>query len=195
MALRIFLLGLPGTGKSAVVKHSKALQDFEYIVLGDFIKAIGTRVTEHSDRDEIRRQVQIDVFKSIQYESFEDLKKTLRQKDTIIDTHAMVQTQSGLLSGLTFDLLDCVRPDLFVLIESDPKDVAKRRNKDQGKSRIRDVVDVKTIALNQEMERTTAIIYSVYAKSPLLIVKNEEGKIKEAVYKLEDAIERLKASN
>jgi adenylate kinase len=185
------VLGLSGTGKSTVVKNSEFLKSFNYIVLGDFIKSIGEKATGKTDRDAIRRESQTRIFKQIQRKAFKKLKETIDQSDIILDTHSLVQTQSGLLPGLNFDLLKYVKPDLIVVIESDPQEIIKRRNHDQGTLRNRDVNDLKEIEFIQTLERDAALAYSIYSAVPFRVIVNKQGKIKEAAEEFENAVKNL----
>ncbi len=160
-------------------------------MLGDLIKSIGEKATGKTDRDAIRRESQTKLFKQIQRKAFKKLKEIVTQNDVIIDTHALVQTQSGLLPGLNFDLLRYVKPDLIVVLESDPQDIIKRRNHDQGRLRNRDVNELEEIELIQSLEREATLVYSIYSAAPFRIIINKEGKISEATEEFEAAVKSL----
>ncbi|MCW4010341.1 MAG: AAA family ATPase [Candidatus Bathyarchaeota archaeon] len=191
MTRRIFVLGLSGTGKSTVIKNSDFLKTFDYIVLGDFIKSIGEEATGQTDRDAIRRDSQTETFRQIQRKAFKKLKEATDKKDVIIDTHALVSTKSGMLPGLNFALLKALKPDLFVVIESEPQELLNRRKKDQGTVRNRDINDLQEVKFIQTLERDAALVYSVYSAAPFRVINNREGKPKEAAAEFETAVKNL----
>ncbi|MCW4017104.1 MAG: AAA family ATPase [Candidatus Bathyarchaeota archaeon] len=191
MTRKIIVLGLSGTGKSTVIRSSDFFKSFNYIVLGDFIKSIGEEATGKTDRDAIRRETRTKAFKQIQREAFKRLQEAAAKNDVIIDTHALVQTKSGLLPGLDFEFLKYVKPDLLVVMEADPEELVKRRKKDQGTLRNRDVNDLQEIAFIQSLEREAGLVYSVYSAVPFRVINNRDGKIKEAAEDLEIAVKNL----
>jgi len=191
MTRKIFVLGLSGSGKSTLIKNSAFFKDFKYVILGDLIKSIGEGATGHTDRDAIRRESQTETFKQIQHKAFKKLKETMGEKDIIIDTHALVQTKSGLLPGLNLDILRYIKPDLVVVVECDPQEMIRRRSRDQGTVRNRDVNDAQELKYVQSFERDAALVYSVLSAAPLRIINNKEGKLEEAAEELEAAVKSL----
>lgn len=68
----------------------------------------------------------------------------------------------------------------MVLITADPTEVASRRANDPA--RIRDKDD---IALHDQMNKSYLAAYSAFSGAPAVVIKNEQGKLKEAVDKLQ----------
>lgn len=193
LPIRIFILGLSGSGKSALVEKAlpKLKKKFEYVILGDFIAKIGLDRTGYSDRDEIRRKTKSIDFKTIQVLALKEVKKAIRGKNAIIDTHACVRTASGFLPGLPLEFLKEMRPSLLIFVEANPKDICKRRLKDRKIGRDRDMMTVNEIALKQEVSKQMTIGYSLYCDAWLTIIQNVEGQLTRGATVLEKAINNL----
>jgi len=196
MQKRILLLGLSGTGKSALMK--KVVPDISkqlhHIIFGDIIRDIGAKKSSFKDRDEIRRETETAFFKEIQNLAFQKLEEMLDNTASelvVIDTHSFVSTKSGFLPGLPCYFLDRIKPSLIAFIESDPEEIRKRRIKDRQIGRRRDEDTIDILSLLQSASKTAAIVYSAYSGAPVILIKNEEGKLESAAQILKDAIENF----
>ena len=77
-------------------------------------------------------------------------------------------------AGLPKWVADALRPASIVLIEADPKNIAKRRAKDA--SRKRDEQLIERIDNHQRLSRAAAITVGTLTGATVNILKNVEGK-------------------
>lgn len=107
----------------------------------------------------------------------------------IVDTHMFVRTVDGLWPGTPWRVLDALRPNLIVLIEADPEEVAKRRQVDM--TRERESRTVQDARADLDWSRYMASANAVLAGVPVQIVVNREGKQRMAAEDLLRIIEKL----
>lgn len=171
----IIVMGLPGAGKSTVLKGLKT--DYKMQNYGDLMLEIEKKEFGIKDRDEMRK-LPIEKQKLAQKLVGDAL---AREKGKfILDTHCSVATPSGFYPGLPFELLKKLKVDALVLITADVEEVAKRRTNDP--TRIRDVDDV---ALHDQMNKAYLAAYSAFTGAPATVIKNKEGKVEEATAQLQ----------
>lgn len=175
--------GIPGTGKTTVA--TKALErlekegkKYERITYGDVMVEIATAKNLVRHRDEMRR-LNPEQQKEIQELAAKKISKFGKGKNVLVDTHCTISTLKGYLPGLPEWVLKELKPDLFILIEAMPEDIAKRRESD--KSRNRDSEITGEIKLHQEMNRSIAAAYSTFTGATIAIIQNRQGQINEAV--------------
>jgi adenylate kinase len=118
-----------------------------------------------------------------------DLQKTaarsISEKATtglVVDTHATVRTQRGYLPGLPTWVLDELRPELIIVVESAPSEIIRRRNAD--KSRQRDAQDATAVQQHQDVNKAICMAYAAYTGATVKILQNPDGRLDEAVAEL-----------
>lgn len=174
----IIVMGLPGAGKTTVLKNLKT--DYKIINYGDLMFEIEKEKFGIQNRDEMRK-LPIDKQKLAQTLVGEALAKMMGK--VILDTHCSVSTPSGYYPGLPYSLLKNIKVDSLVLITADPKDIKKRREADQ--SRIRDADDIE---VHDQMNRSYLAAYSVLSGAPSVIIKNEDGKLNDSINRLQSLL-------
>lgn len=107
----------------------------------------------------------------------------------VVDTHMFVRTIDGLWPGTPKRVLDALQPDLIVLIEAEPEQVAKRRSIDTGRER--EAIELDKVRADLEWSRYMASANAVIAGIPIQIVKNAEGQQHRAAEDLLKIIEKL----
>ncbi|MHA1754079.1 MAG: adenylate kinase [Candidatus Odinarchaeia archaeon] len=176
----VIIAGTPGVGKTTVVnlavEKAKA-KGFNNIVISNY----GTAMFEVakaenlvSERDEMRKlppEVQIRLQKIAAKKIRED---AVKGDIVIVDTHMLISTPEGYLTGLPSWVAEELRPDVIILIEADPERIVKRRLKDS--TRNRDLEEIEAIKLHQDLSRSTAISCAVLIGSILKIVNNPPGQ-------------------
>ena len=171
------VLGIPGVGKTTVLEAAAKHVELRRLNFGDYMFAEASKQGLAKDRDEMRklpRSMQI----KLQLKAAESIYKDSRKGNCIVDTHASIKTPKGYMPGLPESVLRALSPDAFIIVESSPKDIWGRRNRDA--SRNRDADTVEDIDRHQMMNRAFAAVYANLTNSTLLIVKNEDGKVEEA---------------
>jgi adenylate kinase len=171
------VLGIPGVGKTTVLEAAAKHVELRRLNFGDHMFAEATKEGLVKDRDEMRklpRHTQV----TLQQRAAETLFKKSREGNCIVDTHASIKTPRGYMPGLPEPVLRALSPDAIVIVESNPKDIYGRRNKDS--TRARDADTVEDIEQHQMLNRAFAAVYADLTNSTVLIVKNEEGRVEDA---------------
>jgi adenylate kinase len=175
--MRVIIGGIPGVGKTTVLDEL-VKEGFRVENYGDAMLKEAISMDYAKNRDELRK-LPIEKQKEIQKLAAEKLS---RFKDVIIDTHFSINTNGGYLPGLPVAVLDALKPDLFISVEADPLEVFERRKNDPRRNRDRDSLE--RIRAHMEANRSYGITYSAMTGSPLLVVMNENGRVKEASEKI-----------
>lgn len=171
-------MGLPGAGKSTVLKGLKT--DYKILNYGDLMLEIEKEHFGVKDRDDMRK-LPIEKQKQAQKMVYEKLSK--EQGKVILDTHCSVNTPNGFFPGLPFDYLKMLKVDAVVLVTADPKEVAERRASDPTRKR-----DSDDIALHDNLNRAYLASYSAFTGAPAIVIFNRQGKLEEAVAKLQSLL-------
>jgi len=181
--MRVIIAGVPGAGKTTVLKEALKIKDMEVINYGDVMFEMA-RQQGIKDRDEIRKlphekQLELQV---------KAAKKIAEKDNIIIDTHCTIKTPYGYLPGLPYDVLKIIKPKRIILVEASPYEIEERRKKD-AEIRERDVEEKEEIELHQMMNRIAAMCYATLTNATVKIIKNEQGKIGEAAREIVKALE------
>ncbi len=196
MAAIAIVVGVPGVGKTTVIsKAVERLGDLGYsaeiINYGDIMlkKALELGLVEN--RDEMRK---LPVTKQLylQRVAAEWISKRSEEVDLILlDTHLFIRTPRGRWPGISENNIPYLKGVVqLVLIEADPEDISKRRMRD--KSRVRsDYGSVSEIEADQLYNRYMSTSISIRYGCPVYILKNEEGRVDEAVDELVKVLERV----
>ncbi len=167
----IVLVGVPGCGKSSILKEVEAL--VQVVNYGDQMLAVGAR--EGLNRDKLRklpvleqREIGIKAAKKIMAE----------KKGTIlIDTHALIRTDVGFCPGLPAEVLEILSPSALAWIECKPSLIIERRASDV--SRKRDLESEEELRLHQELVRSYLAACSAATGAILCRIVNDSPSIAE----------------
>lgn len=186
--------GIPGVGKTTVLNELTDLarqNKFDLAVLnyGTIMNEIMRDLGKELHRDDMRVQT-LEMQRKVQELAANEINnRAVQHKVLVVDTHMFVRTSSGLWAGLPHNLLQELRPQLFVLIETDPEQIADRRKSDS--ERRRDQSLSSEIAFDLEWSRATAAASAVSTGAPVKIIRNEPGKQKQAALDLLQAIQSV----
>ena len=103
-----------------------------------------------------------------------------RSKNYIIETHAALKTRQGYLPGLTPEILAMLKPELFIVIESDARDIYHRRILDESRKRDHDKT-ITDIQLNLDATKWFATNFTIFSNASLMVVKNVEDNLDSAI--------------
>lgn len=174
----IIALGVPGAGKTTVLKSLKT--DYKLVNYGDLMLEIEKKEFGIKDRDEMRK-LPIEKQKYAQKLTAEALAKM--KGKLILDTHCSVATPSGYYPGLPFEFLKLWKVEALVYVTAHPDDIAKRRANDPTRAR-----DVDDIALHDEMNKSFLAAYSAFTGAPAVVLYNDQGKLEETVAKMQSLL-------
>ena len=170
----VILAGVPGAGKTTVMKKVMERKEVNFITYGtvmlEIAKEMGIR-----DRDEMRK-LPIEKQRKLQELTAE---KVSEMGDVVIDTHCTIKTPSGYLPGFPYHILKKLNPRLIILIEAGANEIIERRAKDKDIRR-RDEESIYDIEEHQLMNRIAAMNYAVLVSATVKIVKNNDGMAEKA---------------
>lgn len=188
MAKIIVVTGTPGAGKTTVL--SGALSNFKgrvsCINYGDFMFEIAKQ-RGIKGRDDMRKQ-SLAVQREIQTRAAEQIAAKANGL-AIVDTHSTILTPNGYIPGMPEWIIKALSPAAIVLVEAEPKQIAKRRAKD--KTRSRDVESVHEIQLHQELNRMFAASYAAMTGAAVKTIVNADKRLDKAVAELSKLIGSL----
>lgn len=179
----VVVTGTPGAGKTTVLKKvmEKIGNRYKIVNYGDIMLEIARERKLVENRDEIRK-LDANIQREIQKEAAKKISEMAKDSNIIVDTHCLIKTPEGYLPGLPIWVLEELRPNVIVLIEANPDEIIRRRERD--KTRYRDVEMEKELKLHQEMNRAIATAYAMITGATVKIVENHDGKLNEAVEEL-----------
>ncbi len=175
--------GIPGVGKTTVLDaalEAAKASGFGGVVLMNY----GTVMFEEAksrglveNRDQMR-SLPTGIQREIQRSAAEKIASEAQDKIVIVDTHMLIRTPEGFLPGLPRWVVEALRPNIIVLVEAFPEEIAGRRSKDVARDR--DVESVEDIRLHQELCRAAAMACAEVTGSTVKIIMNHDGKAEEA---------------
>ncbi len=189
----IIVAGVPGVGKSTVLHELETVAEkrkipIKIVNFGDVMNQLFKKQGKQIHRDHMRRQ-DITLQARVQLKAARRISSMIRRSTLLVDTHMFVRTADGIWPGTPKRVLDALGPDMIVLIEANPDEVAKRRSIDN--SRERESKTVEDVRADLEWSRYMASANATLAGIPIQIVQNMEGGQSRAAKDLLEIIERL----
>lgn len=193
MGSLVVIAGTPGVGKTSVLNKLAKEAEKEKIALK--IVNFGTTMNnllessgKNIHRDELRKQ-NFDKQKAVQLEAAKLISKMKNHYVLVVDTHMFIRTSVGAFPGLPESVIKELDPSMLVLIEANPEDITKRREKDQ--TRKRDAQTFQDVEFDLEWGRKTAAACAIMTGAPVSIINNEEGSPDKAVKQILDMIKEV----
>jgi len=174
----IIVMGLPGSGKSTVLQSLKT--DYRILNYGDLMFEIEKEKFNIKDRDEMRS---IPIEKQKEVQKLVSAKLAKEEGRLILDTHCAVNTPRGFYPGLPFEFLKQLKVDALIYITADVAEIVARRANDPTRKRDND-----DLAIHQRMSECYLAAYSAFTGAPATIIYNRQGKLEEAVAKLQNLL-------
>ena len=178
----IVVTGIPGVGKTTVMKRAAEGIDIEFVTFGTVMIDIAKELNLVKDRDEMRK-LTLDQQKDLQIKTAE---KIAGMGNVIVDTHCTVKTPKGYLPGLPEWVVKKLNPTAIVVVEANPKEIYNRRAKDA--TRNRDPDSQEKIAEHQMINRAAAMAYAALTGATVKIVFNHDDGIDDAVKEAEPVL-------
>ena len=179
----IIVMGLPGAGKSTVMKGVSA--DVKMQNYGTLMFEIAKEKFGISNRDEIRK-LPVGQQKEVQAAVAEKLAS--ESGKVVLDTHCSIKTPKGYLPGLPFELLSKVNVEALVLITAKPEEVFARRGNDSSRERSDDIT-LEDVQEHDNMNRALLAAYAAHRGCPAKIIYNAQGRVEEASAQLQSILE------
>ena len=171
----IIVTGIPGVGKTTVMKKAAEGMDINFVTFGTVMIEIAQEMKLVKDRDDMRK-LTLEQQKKLQIKTAERIAK---MKNVILDTHCTIKTPKGYMPGLPEWVIKKINPTAIVLVEANPEEIYNRRASD--KTRNRDPDTKEQINEHQMINRATAMAYAALTGSTVKIVFNHDNAINEAV--------------
>ena len=171
----IIVTGIPGVGKTTVMKKATEGMDIKFVTFGTVMIDIAKEMGLVKDRDEMRK-LSLEQQKDLQIKSAEKISGI---GDVILDTHCTIKTPQGYMPGLPEWVIKKLQPQAIVIVEADPEEIWQRRTKDITRNRDLDTKD--EIAEHQQVNRAIAMAYASLSGATVKIVFNHDNAIDEAV--------------
>lgn len=171
----IVVTGIPGVGKTTVMKKAAEGMDIQFVTFGTIMIDIAKEMGLAKDRDEMRR-LTLEQQKELQIKAAE---KIAQMNNVIVDTHCTIKTPRGYMPGLPERVIKKLNPTAIVVVEADPEEIYNRRAEDATRSR--DPDSKEAIAEHQQINRATAMAYAALSGATVKIVFNHDNAIDDAV--------------
>jgi len=177
----MIVFGLPGVGKSTLIK--KATKDNNFVRLSG-----GTLISENisdEDRDTLRKKSKDQILSNQEILIFNFLKtiRTLSDRHIIFDGHCIVKENNS-ITPIPLNIIKRLQPNILVFIDEPSEVIIERRKHDL----IRPDREIETIAdidVNRKMQLEICKSYSVALKIPLkVLVSPEQRQMNSIINKL-----------
>ena len=189
----VIVVGVPGVGKTSVINGAKKYLKYEFKVVntGDIMFELAKEKYNINNRDEIRKKLTFEQQKEIQKEAIKRIKEMEKESDIILDTHLVIESYEGYITGMFREYAEILRPDGIVVIISDPDKIFVRRLKDI-QIRGRDIENLKRIEIQQNLTIYFTTIFMFEYGTIVEVINNEEGLLEEAAKKFAEFLNKLK---
>jgi adenylate kinase len=171
----IVVTGIPGVGKTTVMKCAAEGMDIKFVTFGTVMTEIAIEEDLVEDRDEMRK-LTLDQQKDLQIKAAE---RIASMGNVILDTHCTIKTPKGYLPGLPEWVIKKLNPTAIVVVEADSEEIYNRRAGDP--TRNRDLDTIEQISEHQMINRATAMAYAALSGATVKIVFNHDNAIDAAV--------------
>lgn len=178
----IVVTGIPGVGKTTVMKRAAEGIDIQFVTFGTVMIDIAKEMGWVKDRDEMRK-LSLEQQKELQIKTAEKIGK---MGNVIVDTHCTIKTPKGYMPGLPEWVVKKLNPTAIVVVEADPEEIYNRRAKDA--TRNRDPDSMEKIAEHQQINRAAAMAYAALTGATVKIVFNHDNAIDAAVKEAEPVV-------
>lgn len=185
--------GIPGVGKTTVLNELQDLakqNKFSLTVLnfGTIMNEIMRELGKDLHRDDMRQQ-SIETQRKAQELAASEITNRAGQGTVVVDTHMFVRTTMGMWAGIPQNVLEKLSPQLLVLVEADPEQIAARRRSDTDRKREQSLAE--EIAFDLEWSRATAAASAVATGAPVKVIRNDAGRQKQAAQELFQTIRAI----
>ncbi len=185
----VIVTGIPGVGKTTVLTAALAAckarsKDVNLVNYGSIMFDEASKNGLVKTRDEMRGlPVQTQV--QIQLTAAKAICKIADRGNVLLDTHMFINTPLGFMPGIPSWVGDSLKPDSIVLLEADPAEISKRRQKDAA-IRAREADSPERISEHQMLGRAGAAALAVMTGCTVVIAHNMEGAADQAASAIAD---------
>lgn len=174
----IIVMGLPGAGKSTVLQGLKT--DFRIVNYGDLMFEIEKEKFGVKDRDDMRK---LPIGKQKEVQRLVAEKLSGMGGKIILDTHCSINTPAGYYPGLPFEFLKNLKVEKLVYITAPPEQIHARRSADPARKRDEQPLDA--ITEHDNFNKSLLAAYSAFTGAPAVIIINAQGRLADAVARMQ----------
>lgn len=193
MGMLVYIGGVPGVGKSTLVKEvMKELDsDFDVVSMGTLMFEEARDRGYVTSRDELSSLDKPIRLELQQYcvDTVCDMREG--EKNMIIDSHYANRTESGLEPAFSEENIKKLSADLYTVVMASPEEIYTWREQDE--SRNRRVQSTEEIGLDQSIELNYATTFSALSGGNLEYIMKHEGLVEEKAEYLVGAIRQLQS--
>ncbi len=175
--------GVPGVGKTSVIRKAIASMNVHYINYGDLFEHEARRLLNINNRDDLRFHIPYTMYRLVDRAVLRKLEKVNRP--TILDTHLIIATKYTFMPGFDMNKLNTLPVSLVVVITAPEDEIKRRRVNDK---RVRGIGIEKHINLHQHLTIDIAAQLSALKGIPFTLIENRDGRINEAAERLKNVI-------
>lgn len=174
----VIVTGVPGVGKTTVLTaaiaecKNRGLR-VSHVNYGDVMFKSAKAKGLVKERDQMRT-LPIKVQVELQLAAAKKILSMVEDGNVILDTHMFIRTPSGYMPGIPYWVAESLTPDSIVLIEADPAEIRRRRQKDAA-IRLREVDSTTKVAEHQMVSSAGAAALAVMIGCTIAIAENREG--------------------
>jgi adenylate kinase len=190
----VMVVGVPGVGKTSISNEVKKYLKYEFKVVstGNIVLELAKEKYNINNRDEIRKKLTFEQQKEIQKEAIKRIKEMEKESDIILDTHLVIESYEGYITGMFREYAEILKPDGVAVIISDPDKIFVRRLKDI-QIRGRDIENLKRIEIQQNLTIYFTTIFMFEYGTIVEVINNEEGLLEESAKKFAEFLNKLKS--
>ncbi len=182
--------GVPGAGKTSVIRRAREIEDFDYVNYGDIFFRIAKERYGIEHRDDMRRRLSIHEYRDLHRLVAEEIHRIdMRDlsKPVVVDTHFTIATPVGFYPGFPSYVIEKIPAVAWVLIEGEPEEIRARREKDAGIRRRGGGIE-DDIWTHQDLNRSAALLYAYRTNGAVYIIHNRQGRLEDAARELAEVI-------
>lgn len=186
------IFGINGVGKTSVVQNVLKNTDFERIHWGSVSEKLAKERGLIENIDQIRK-LNVKVQKELQSEAAKSISELVNSnpgKNYLLETHSALKTPQGFLPGFNQEILNLLKPGIFIVIEADANAVFQRRQNDTTRTRDDDA-SIEDVQKNLEATRWYASTFAVMSAATLFIVENKQGDVNFAAEEITKMLKRF----
>lgn len=186
--------GVPGSGKTSVIRRAREFVAFEYVNYGDLFLDVAREAYGIGHRDDMRRKLSIHDYRKL-HKAVADRIREIDYADVntpvVVDSHFMVATPTGFYPGFPDYVLKHLPAVAWVIVEADLEEIRARRLKDADLRRRGGKIE-DDVWTHQDLNRSAAVLYAYLTNGTVYIVHNRQGKLDVAAEELAEVIQGCK---
>jgi len=167
----ILLTGVPASGKTVLLKK---ISGFKKINFGDVMVEEARKLGIKVKRDKLRKDIEIGQYEILQEKAALVISKICKKENVVINTHLSIRHLEGIIEGIPENIAKLFNIKLIIIVESDPRDIIKRRK--NSKIRRRDEETFDEIMEQQEINKKYAKKLSKKFGCSVKLIFNKEIK-------------------